>query len=199
MSRPFHEAAPYLNYTGEGRYVNRLLRSLGVEMVPAHVVDQIAEGSARGHHLYEERTVEWPADTTVLVTQRRSTDELYRDGSDGTETPPWRKAEFMGCTGSATASRRGCGGCIYDGHRLGREIDGANPRRPRLHPREPSPRCRGWDYDGFLGDRKVAIAGRTCVVQWRVPLATLLSLHEPARRIGRIAQRNQCDQFCEEE
>ena len=35
---PFHEAAPYLNYTGEGRYINRLLRSLGVEMVPAHVV-----------------------------------------------------------------------------------------------------------------------------------------------------------------
>jgi dimethylamine/trimethylamine dehydrogenase len=149
---PFHEAAPYLNYTGEGAYVNRMLRSVGVEMMPAHVVDQISDGRVSGHHVYEERTVEWPAESTVLVTQRRSTDGLYRG--------------LLHETGDATLTDRGVHGlyrigdclaprmlaeCIYDGHRLGREIDGRNASVDLPYIREN--RHLGaddGDYDGFL-------------------------------------------------
>ena len=149
---PFHEAAPYLNYTGEGRYVNRLLRSLGVEMVPAHVVDQISEGSVCGHHLYEERTVEWPADSTVLATQRRSTDQLYRGLLDGTESTTLADSGIHGLyrIGDCLAPRM-LAECIYDGHRLGREIDAANPSVALAYIRENRHLgAEDGDYDGFL-------------------------------------------------
>jgi len=78
---------------------------------------------------------EMAADGVVLVTQQRSDDALLR----ALRTEPQRLAdagiEAVYGIGDATAPRP-LSEAVFDGHRLAREIDSADPNRPLPYLRE---------------------------------------------------------------
>jgi dimethylamine/trimethylamine dehydrogenase len=91
----------------------------------AHVYD------AEGH----ERT--WDADATVLVTQRRSNEGLFRELKDaaGLDALKAEGVEALYRIGDCEAPRL-IADAVFSGHRLAREIDTDNPAVPLPFKRE---------------------------------------------------------------
>jgi dimethylamine/trimethylamine dehydrogenase len=79
--------------------------------------------------------VELEADAVVLVTQRRSNDELYLELKAGADTLADEGIEALYRIGDCVAPRI-IAEAIFDGHRLGREIDSENPAIPLPYRRE---------------------------------------------------------------
>ena len=148
---PHHQVGPYLFYTGEGAYMNRLLRELGAELVTEHVLDRIHPGAAEGHHVFaSSHPVAWEVDAVVLVTQRLSRDALYRALKADPEALERESVSGVYRIGDCVAPRM-IADCIFDGHRLAREIDSADPATPLPYIREH--RILGAtdrDYDSVL-------------------------------------------------
>ena len=96
-------------------------------MTAAHVYD----GDGDGH----ERT--WEADATVLVTQRRSNEALYRELKDvvGLEALAAEGVDALYRIGDCEAPRL-TADAIFSGRRLAREIDTDNPAVPLPFKRE---------------------------------------------------------------
>jgi len=130
---PFDVVAPVTDETLEGPLLRRRLHEAGIAMhrnvtVTGITSDLIACDSEFGDAL------ELEADAIVLVTQRVSDDALYhalradpRLADEGVE------AVYR--IGDCVAPRM-IAECIFDGHRLGREIDSANPAVPLPYKRE---------------------------------------------------------------
>jgi dimethylamine/trimethylamine dehydrogenase len=124
---PHSQIAPYMFFTLEGWQMNRLLHKLGVRLISEHIITKIEAGKASGCHVFAaDRPTEWAADAIVLVTQRVSNDALYKA----------LKADPGGLRADGIAGLYRIGDCvvprliaeaIFDGHRLAREIDTANP------------------------------------------------------------------------
>ena len=74
---PLANLAPFMAFTGEFGPVNVSLRERGAEIVLQHTLVQIAPGAMRGASVWGGETT-WDADAAVLVTQRESTDAIYR-------------------------------------------------------------------------------------------------------------------------
>lgn len=124
---PFSSAGPFLAYTIELPHMYRTLRRLGVEIVTDHVVRRIEPGKiAGGPAATRDKTVTWEAESIVLVTQRVSSDALYR----GLRSEP-QALEQAGISGlyriGDCVEPRLIADCVFDGHRLAREIDSGNP------------------------------------------------------------------------
>ena len=81
-----------------------------------------------------EEAVEIDADGIVLVTQRRSDDALYH-ALHADERPAAEGIEAIYRIGDCVAPRM-IAECIFDGHRLAREIDSAHPAVPLPFKRE---------------------------------------------------------------
>ena len=154
---PYPQIGPYMFQTLEGARMNRLLHRLDVELVPSHVVDAIEAGTVSGHHVFAaDRRAEWTTDGVVLVTQRLSRDRLYLELKDDPDA--LREAGIQGLhrIGDCLAPRI-VADAIFDGHRLAREIDTANPAVALPFIRER--RVLGAsdeDFDGVLGERASA-------------------------------------------
>ena len=132
----FTELGPYLFYTGEGVYLNHLLRDLGVEVLPSHVLTRIDAGVVTGHHHFGPgQSVEWNVDSVVLVTQRVSTDGLYRELKAEPDALEREGITGLHRVGDCKAPRIAAE-AIFDGHRLAREIDSDNPDEPLPYIRE---------------------------------------------------------------
>jgi dimethylamine/trimethylamine dehydrogenase len=128
---PFATAGPYLAFTTEAIYMHRLLHRLGVEVVLDRVVRQVRPGRIVGSPLADDtERVAWDADSVVLVTQRHSSDSIYRE----LRSDP-ALLEREGICGlyriGDCLEPRLIADCIFDGHRLAREIDSENPASPR--------------------------------------------------------------------
>jgi dimethylamine/trimethylamine dehydrogenase len=133
---PFPNLAPYMFFTGEGFRVNRELRASGVEIVPNHVVTSIEQNHLRGRNVWAAQDeVEWNADSVVLVTQREPRDELYRALIAAGERLPGEGIDAVYRIGDCVAPRL-IADCVFDGHRLGREIDSVDPAVPSSFVRE---------------------------------------------------------------
>ncbi|MBX6324102.1 MAG: dimethylamine dehydrogenase, partial [Rhodospirillaceae bacterium] len=158
---PFDKVAPYTDYTLEGANLRRLLRELGVVAKPAHWVERAEGGSAADAgvtlHLYDVYRDGWqrtetprpgalprragtaveplPCDTVVLCTSRRSEDSLFR--ALRARRAEWAAAGLVGAwrAGDCLAPRY-LADAVFDGHRMGREIDSPDPGRPRPFIRE---------------------------------------------------------------
>jgi dimethylamine/trimethylamine dehydrogenase len=160
---PHNQVGPYLFFTGEGVHMNTLLLELGVDLVTAHVLDRIDASGAAGHPAFARSTaVTWHADAVVLVTQRRSDDTLYHELRGRPE-----QLSDAGITGvyriGDCVSPRMIADAVFDGHRLGREIDSPDPRIPRPYIREH--RILGateGDYEGVLASPSTT-AGRAAI------------------------------------
>jgi dimethylamine/trimethylamine dehydrogenase len=107
-------------------------------MVTYQMPTQIGNGGLTSAHVYdEEHLTEWEADAVVLVTQRRSNEALYRELKDKVGLDALRSEGITGFyrIGDCVAPRL-TADCIFDGHRLAREIDSDNPEVPLPFKRE---------------------------------------------------------------
>jgi len=129
---PHLEVAPLCNETLEGPRLRHHLHELGIEMVTTASLSSVTERGARIRDQFGQET-EVAASAAVLVTQRLSCTELYNDltGRDLQGTG----IEGIYRTGDCVAPRL-LADAIFDGHRLGREIDSRDPRTPLPYRRE---------------------------------------------------------------
>lgn len=133
---PFPNLGPYLFLTGEAFRINRELRADGIEIIPSHVVTEIgSDGRLVGQNAWAPDRVEWEADSVVLVTQREPCDELYREVTAEKDRLEAEEIEAVYRIGDCVAPRL-LADCIFDGHRLAREIDTDDPATPLPYIRE---------------------------------------------------------------
>lgn len=133
---------PYTEYTLEAPRFHQRLHRLGIELVTGHAVTEIRDGVVDGYGLHDapdRAAATWSVDAVVLVTQRMAADGLYRELRLGPDQLHEAGIEAVHLIGDAHAPRV-IADAIFDGHRLAREIDEANPHLPRPYLRErPSP------------------------------------------------------------
>jgi dimethylamine/trimethylamine dehydrogenase len=125
---PLGVVGPFLDHTEEGIPVRQRLVDLGVETSVDTELVSVGSGECLLRAFHRERRVE--ADAVVLVTARASHDELYRELR---QDPGPLEAVYA--IGDCVAPRL-IADCVFDGHRLAREIDSADPRRPLPYARE---------------------------------------------------------------
>jgi dimethylamine/trimethylamine dehydrogenase len=153
---PFDTIALYMEYTLDNHRQLRLLHSLGVAMVPQHELTKVERGrvsGVRGYH--EDVPVAWEADAVVLCTMRRSNDSLYRELEADPEALAAAGISGLYRIGDCTVPRL-IADAVFDGHRLAREIDEANPAVPLPFIRER--RTLTWsdaDFDRVVTDRGI--------------------------------------------
>jgi dimethylamine/trimethylamine dehydrogenase len=130
-----HEAvAPYADQTLEGLPVRRRLNELGIGIGRAAMVDEITpDGLELALDFTERRHLE--VDGVVLVTQRLSDDRLYQELVADPGALEREGIEAVYRIGDCVAPRL-IADAIFDGHRLGREIDSPNPDQPLPYLRE---------------------------------------------------------------
>jgi dimethylamine/trimethylamine dehydrogenase len=133
---PHAEAGPYLQYTWEASHVHRTLNRLEVRVVPHHVITEVEPGEISGHALWaKDKPVVWDADSVVLITQRVSSDGIYHGLKRDPETLQREGIAGVYRIGDCVEPRL-VADCIFDGHRLAREIDSDDPACPRPYTRE---------------------------------------------------------------
>ena len=103
------------------------LHDIGVRMSVGTYVARIAPGHASGETEYGD-PVMLEADSLVLVTQRISDDRLYRELT-GVGALQAAGIDAVYRVGDCVAPRL-LPDAVFDGHRLGREIDGPHPAIP---------------------------------------------------------------------
>jgi dimethylamine/trimethylamine dehydrogenase len=136
---PMGHIAPYMHFTLEAPNMHRKLHKLGVEIVTYHMPTKIEAGGVTAAHVYDgdghERT--WEADATVLVTQRRSNEALFRELKDvvGLDALSAEGVDALYRIGDCEAPRL-IADAVFSGHRLAREIDTDNPAVPLPFKRE---------------------------------------------------------------
>ena len=127
--------SPYSRFTLESPRVNRGLRELGVKVITDSFVTAIGTDSTEIANNWTDELTALPADSTVLVTQRHSDNALYQA----------LRADKERLAANDIAAVYGIGDCmmpnftaeaIFSGHRLGREIDSADPANPLPYIRE---------------------------------------------------------------
>lgn len=147
---PSDQIGAYLFHTDEGGHVMHALLNLGVDLVPSHVVTSIEPGKVTGHHSYHPgRTTTWSADSIVLVTQRRSRNDLYDALVADPERLQANDIEQVLRIGDCLEPRV-IAESVFDGHRLAREIDAPDPSVPLPFIREQ--RILGWSEDDYDGE-----------------------------------------------
>jgi dimethylamine/trimethylamine dehydrogenase len=126
---PHARVAPFMHETGEAPDMLRLLRGLGVSLVTGRIVERIeAGGVTTVDSFFADDPVAHEAGSVVLVTQRVSSDGLFRQLRRDGVGPLYRIGDCVAPRLLADA--------IFDGHRLGREIDSPDPARPLPFVRE---------------------------------------------------------------
>jgi dimethylamine/trimethylamine dehydrogenase len=130
---PLPTLAPFLDRTYEGGPTRRRLAQAGVRWVVDTELVAIAEGSVRLARFGTQDEI--AADDVVLVTARRSRDELYRELLADHESLAGSIAQAVYRIGDCAAPRL-LADAIFDGHRLGRELDSPQPARPLAYRRE---------------------------------------------------------------
>jgi dimethylamine/trimethylamine dehydrogenase len=133
---PLSEVAPLCDETLEAPLLRRHLHESGVRMTRRVALTRIQEERIEATSEFGE-PIELVADSVVLVTQRLSDDRLYFDLTLDTDELATRGVEALYRIGDCLTPRP-VSEAIFDGHRLGREIDSEDPARPRPYRRERS-------------------------------------------------------------
>ncbi|HEX7290092.1 MAG TPA: FAD-dependent oxidoreductase, partial [Conexibacter sp.] len=133
----FPAPAPFMRHTGEQTSMRRKLAGLGVTVRTETIATQVAPGVVRTRHTAERTEDEVAADAVVLTTQRLSNEGLYRELKDvvGTERLAAEGVSALYRIGDCVAPRL-IADCIFDGHRLAREIDADDAHMPKPYLRE---------------------------------------------------------------
>lgn len=123
---PLANFASFMFFTGEAGPVNVGLRERGAEIVTTHLLSEIADSGQRGQSVWGGEHVQWDADAVVLVTQRESNVGVYEELKADPERLEREGIEAVYRVGDCVAPRMPADS-IFEGHRLAREIDSANP------------------------------------------------------------------------
>jgi dimethylamine/trimethylamine dehydrogenase len=150
---PLLVVAPYLDRTLEGQLVRERLAALGCELEPDTELLSIGVGSCVLSRYGHAREV--AAGTVVLATARRSTDALERELRSDPAALERGGIEAVYAIGDCVAPRL-IADCVFDGHRLAREIDSPNPARPLPFVRE---RHVHTTAAGALAEEAAAVSG----------------------------------------
>ena len=130
----FDLVAHYCDQTLEGVRLRRRLHEMGIATYRgATAVSIDPAGVTAVDEFGAQFRVE--ADGVVLVTQRLSDDGLHRALADDVEALAASGVEAVHAIGDCVAPRL-IADAIFDGHRLGREIDSPDPSRPLPYLRE---------------------------------------------------------------
>jgi dimethylamine/trimethylamine dehydrogenase len=129
---PHAIVAPTLDRTFEGAWARRRLAALGVVARTATVLAGIEPQACTltGPDGERRETV----DLVVLLSARRSDDALHRALRDDVQAGS-AGLDAVFAIGDCVAPRL-LADCVFDGHRLGREIDSERPERPLAVRRE---------------------------------------------------------------
>lgn len=120
----------YLHYTGEGASMLARLRSLGVDLVTEHIVDEIyPDGRCRIVHAVTSGGRDIDSAAVVLVTARVPDTELYDELAARPDLLEANGIQHLLRIGDCVEPRV-IADAAFDGHRLAREIDSADPARP---------------------------------------------------------------------
>ncbi len=138
---PFDVVAPACDATLEGPLLRRRLHEVGVGMTRNATVTAVEAGGIRGETEFGEPW-ERDVDAIVLVTQRLSTDALYRELRN--DDAAWQAEGIEGVFRIGDCVSPGfIADAVFSGHRLAREIDSTDPALPLPHHRElPLPGLR---------------------------------------------------------
>jgi dimethylamine/trimethylamine dehydrogenase len=121
------EFGGYMKYTLERDFILRDLTRMRVAMLPGMTVESIEPGTVRLANVWDptlKDTVE--VDSVVLSTARAPTDHLYRALIADAERMRENDIQGAWVIGDAAAPRS-LPDVVFDGHRLGREIDSPDP------------------------------------------------------------------------
>ncbi len=130
---PLQVVGPFLDHTDEGSVVRQRLADLEVETAVGTELVSIGAGECLLRCLRREHAVR--ADAVVLVTARVSNDALHRELRSDAAATEAAGIEAVYAIGDCVAPRL-IADCVFDGHRLAREIDSPDPRRPLPYLRE---------------------------------------------------------------
>jgi dimethylamine/trimethylamine dehydrogenase len=119
------QIAPMSDQTLEGPMLRQRLHDAGVVMRRAMTLSAVEPGHAVARDEFDE-PVELAADGFVLVTQRCSDDALYHELQAHPDALAAEGIEAVYRVGDCVAPRL-IADAIFDGHRLGREIDSPDP------------------------------------------------------------------------
>jgi dimethylamine/trimethylamine dehydrogenase len=130
----FDLVAHYCDQTLEGVRLRRRLHDLGIAMHRGSTATAI---DPEGVHAADEfgRPFRIACDGVVVVAQRSSDDALHRALLDDPDALAAAGVEGLHAIGDCVAPRL-IADAIFDGHRLGREIDSPDPSRPLPYLRE---------------------------------------------------------------
>jgi dimethylamine/trimethylamine dehydrogenase len=124
----FPVVSPWADERMEGNLTRARLRELGIEWHVSSELDGVTEEGPHGHD-DQGRELTFPGASTLLVTQRVSSDELYLE----------LKGDEARLHGEGVRGIYRCGDCVaprtfadavFDGHRLAREIESPRPGVP---------------------------------------------------------------------
>jgi dimethylamine/trimethylamine dehydrogenase len=141
-----------MQFTGESVHMLPLVEELGVELQTGTALTRVEDGQLVGAGAHGPGEGSWPADALVLVTQRLPRRELYDEVHAEVAADPEHEVEGVFRIGDCVAPRQQVADAIFDGHRLAREIDAADPAAARPWIRERRVLgARDEDYDRVLG------------------------------------------------
>ena len=133
---PHNRVGAYAGFTEEWPDLHRTMLDNHIALHTEHLVTRIKPGKIEGCSVYNpNRNTEWVADSVVLVTQRQSNDQLYHELISQPEKLKEEEIEAVYRIGDCVVPRF-IGDCIFDGHRLAREIDADEPRQAQSYIRE---------------------------------------------------------------
>jgi dimethylamine/trimethylamine dehydrogenase len=131
---PHPVVAPFCDETLEGPLYRQRIHDAGIQMSVGTYVSQVAPGQLLGASEYSDPlTID--TDSLVLVTQRLSDDSLYRELTTDPAALEAGGIDAVYRVGDCVAPRL-LPDAVFDGHRLGREIDGPHPEIPLPYLRE---------------------------------------------------------------
>ena len=129
------QISPMCDETLEGPMLRRRLHEAGVEMRPRLDAQRDRDRVLQSRWTSSTSRSSCRQTRFVLVTQRRSDDALYRDLRADPDALAAEGIEALYRIGDCVAPRL-IADAIFDGHRLGREIDSPDPAVPLPYRRE---------------------------------------------------------------
>jgi dimethylamine/trimethylamine dehydrogenase len=126
IATPSETVAAWCNWTLEGPRLREQLHAGGVVMLSEVMAEEILPGAVRLRHGHGGAPFDVKADCVVLVTQRLSDEALYLELAQDPEALANCGVEAVYRTGDCVAPRW-LVDTVFDGHRLGREIDSPDP------------------------------------------------------------------------
>ncbi|MCD5422855.1 FAD-dependent oxidoreductase [Rhodococcus pyridinivorans] len=131
---PLDTMAPYMRKTLEEQRMHQRLQSLGVRIVTQTALDRIDEGHVAVRNTWTGVQEQLAAAAVVPVTQRVSSDALYRQ-AEQLHAAEFSEVKGLYLVGDAYAPGM-LAQTIFQAHRLAREFDTDNPAVPLPYIRE---------------------------------------------------------------